>query len=98
MAGGFRRSGQQRQPKLQGKGTLEKMEREGPFKEWLGMPDLYRHTLVIDGDTYTYQVEDAELSFAPGDKVVFRYKEVKSGKWIDRNSLGTWIDPSTYNQ
>lgn len=97
MAAGFRRSGRQRQQKLQGRGILEQVDREGPFKEWLGMPDLYRHVLVVDGVTYTYQSEDAELPVNVGDHVVFRYREVKDAKWIDRNSLGIYIDPSSYN-
>ena len=40
MAGGFRRGNRQRLPKLEGRGELEAIEREGPFKEWLGMPPL----------------------------------------------------------
>ncbi len=87
-----------RAPKLQGKGTLESVATEGPFQEWLGMPELYRHALVVDGVTYSYQTEDPELAVSVGDIVVFRYKENKQGNWIDRNSLGVWIDPATYNQ
>lgn len=98
MASGFRRSGYKKQQKLQGKGILEKAEREGPFKEWLGMPDLYRFHLIIDGQAYTYQVEDPELSVQEGDTVVFRYREVKEARWIDRNSLGIYIDPASYNR
>ncbi|ANF58573.1 hypothetical protein [Halotalea alkalilenta] len=98
MAAGFRRSGRRRQPKLEARGVLESLDREGPFKEWLGMPDLYRHVLVVGGETYTYQVEDAELPVKVGDMVVFRYREAKAGKWIDRNSLGVAIDPSTYQR
>lgn len=37
-----------------------------------------------------------ELPVQVGDSVVFRYKETKAGKWIDRNSLGKAIDPSSY--
>lgn len=96
MAGGFRRGNRKRAPKLEARGTLENVEREGPFKEWLGMPDLYRYTLVVDGQTYSYQTEDAELPVAVGDRVVFRYKETKAGLWVDRNSLGVAIDPSSY--
>lgn len=96
MAGGFRRGYRKRAPKLEARGTLESVEREGPFKEWLGMPDLYRYTLVVDGATYSYQTEDAELPVGEGDYVVFRYKETKAGNWVDRNSLGIAIDPSTY--
>jgi hypothetical protein len=95
MAGGFRGK-RKRIPKLEARGTLESMHREGPFKEWLGMPDLYRYSLVVDGETYSYQTEDAELPVAVGDRVVFRYKETKAGKWVDRNSLGVAIDPSNY--
>lgn len=96
MAGGFRRGNRQRTPKLEARGELQSLEREGPFKEWLGMPDLYRYRLVVEGETYSYQTEDAELPVAPGDRVVFRYKETKAGKWVDRNSLGKAIDPSSY--
>lgn len=95
MAGGFRR-GRQRAPKLEARGELQEIEREGPFKEWLGMPDLYRYRLVVDGETYSYQTEDAEVPVQVGDRVVFRYKETKAGKWVDRNSLGKAIDPSSY--
>lgn len=97
MAAGFRRSGRRRQPKIEARGILESADREGPFKEWLGMPDLYRHILVVDGETYTYQVENPDLPVAVGDKVVFRYREAKAGNWIDRNSLGKAIDPSDYS-
>jgi hypothetical protein len=62
------------------------------------MPDLYRYSLVVDGETYSYQTEDAELPVAIGDRVVFRYKETRAGNWIDRNSLGVAIDPSTYQR
>ncbi|MEQ6888665.1 hypothetical protein ABE957_08290 [Halomonas sp. CS7] len=96
MAGGFRRGNRQRIPKLEGRGELQSMEREGPFKEWLGMPDLYRYHLQVDGEAYSYQTEDSELPVKVGDKVVFRYKETKAGKWVDRNSLGKAIDPSEY--
>ncbi|WP_106477477.1 hypothetical protein [Phytohalomonas tamaricis] len=98
MAAGFRRSGRRRQPKLEARGRLDSIEREGPFKEWLGMPDLYRHNLVVDGEPYSYQVEDAELPVSVGDYVVFRYKETKAGNWIDRRSLGIAIDPATYQK
>ncbi|MBZ9539251.1 MULTISPECIES: hypothetical protein [Modicisalibacter] len=96
MAGGYRRGYRKRTPKLEARGTLESIEREGPFQEWLGMPDLYRYTLVVDGETYSYQTEDAELPVGEGDYVVFRYKQTKAGNWVDRNSLGIAIDPSTY--
>ncbi len=96
MAGGFRRGNRQRTPKLQARGELQSLEREGPFKEWLGMPDLYRYHLVVEGEAYSYQTEDPELPVQVGDSVVFRYKETKAGKWIDRNSLGKAIDPSSY--
>lgn len=96
MAGGFRRGNRPRIPKLEARGELETLEREGPFKEWLGMPDLYRYALTVDGETYSYQTEDSELPVVIGDRVVFRYKETKAGKWIDRNSLGKAIDPSEY--
>ncbi|HSH47328.1 MAG TPA: hypothetical protein VK991_01895 [Halomonas sp.] len=96
MAGGFRRGRRQRAPRLEVRGQLESIAREGPFKEWLGMPDLYRHQLVVDGETYSYQTEEAELPVEIGDRVVFRYRETKLGKWVDRNSLGKAIDPSEY--
>ncbi|MCK2184808.1 MULTISPECIES: hypothetical protein [Halomonas] len=96
MAGGFQRGNRRRTPKLEARGELQSVEREGPFKEWLGMPDLYRYQLVVDGEDYSYQTEDSELPVAVGDRVVFRYKETKAGKWVDRNSLGKAIDPSDY--
>jgi hypothetical protein len=96
MAGNFRRGNRNRTPKLEARGVLESVEREGPFKEWLGMPDLYRYQLVVDGKNYSYQTEDAELPVAVGDRVVFRYKETKAGNWVDRNSLGVAIDPASY--
>ena len=96
MAGGFRRGNHRRAPKLEARGELTSVEREGPFKEWLGMPDLYRYHLVVDGVDYSYQTEDSELPVQIGDKVVFRYKETKAGNWVDRNSLGKAIDPSDY--
>ncbi|WP_404296142.1 hypothetical protein [Halomonas sp.] len=96
MAGGFRRGNRQRTPKLQARGELQSLEREGPFKEWLGMPDLYRYQLVVEDELYSYQTEEHELPVKVGDLVVFRYKETKAGKWIDRNSLGKAIDPSSY--
>lgn len=96
MAGGFRRGNRQRTPKLEARGELQALEREGPFKEWLGMPDLYRYQLTVDGESYSYQTEDPELPVQVGDRVVFRYKETKAGKWVDRNSLGKAIDPSSY--
>ena len=68
MAGGFRRGNRKRLPKLEGRGELQSLEREGPFKEWLGMPDLYRYFLVVEGEKYSYQTEDAELPVAVGDK------------------------------
>lgn len=96
MAGGFRRGNRRRTPKLEARGELQSMEREGPFKEWLGMPDLYRYYIVVDGESYSYQTEDSELPVQVGDRVVFRYKETKAGKWVDRNSLGKAIDPADY--
>lgn len=96
MAGGFRRGKYQRTPKLEARGVLQSLEREGPFKEWLGMPDLYRFHLVVDDASYSYQTEESDLAVAVGDRVVFRYKETKAGKWVDRNSLAKAIDPSEY--
>ncbi|OPX56160.1 hypothetical protein SAMN02745127_00757 [Oceanospirillum multiglobuliferum] len=99
MAGKFRPGARRtRTPKLQGKGVLESITTEGPFQEWLGMPELYRHTLVVDAVSYSYQTEDPELSVALGDVVVFRYKEAGKALWIDRNSLGVWIDPATFSR
>ena len=59
MAGGFRRGNRNRTPKLEARGTLESVSREGPFKEWLGMPDLYRHWLTVDGELGADRVEFA---------------------------------------
>ncbi|WP_136249251.1 hypothetical protein [Halomonas borealis] len=96
MAGGFQRGNRRRTPKLEARGELQSVEREGPFKEWLGMPDLYRYQLVVDGVDYSYQTEDTELPVAVGDRVVFRYKETKAGNWVDRNSLGKALNPADY--
>ncbi|WP_026106235.1 hypothetical protein [Vreelandella jeotgali] len=96
MAGGFSRGKRTRTPKFEARGELQAVEREGPFKEWLGMPDLYRYALTVDGEAYSYQTEDTELPVAVGDRVVLRYKETRAGRWVDRNSLGKAIDPSEY--
>ena len=50
MAGGFRRGNRKRLPKLEGRGELQSLEREGPFQRAAsGMPDLYRYFLVVEG-------------------------------------------------
>lgn len=97
MAGGFRRGRRQRAPKLEARGILQSLEREGPFKEWLGMPDLYRFHLVVADESYSYQTEESEVGVSVGDRVVFRYKETRAGRWVDRNSLAKAIDPADYS-
>lgn len=92
--GGFRRNKIQKQ---QGKGTLETVKTEGPFIEWVGKPEYYRHYLTIDGNEYRYESDTTDLGVELGDMVVFRYIDHKDGLIIDRRSLGKWIDPASFN-
>ena len=90
--GGFRRNKAQ---KLQGKGELTSVKTEGPYIEWVGKPEFYRHTLEIDGNTYRYESDSDDVGVSIGEIVVFRYVDHKDGLVIDRRSLGKWIDPAT---
>ncbi len=95
----MQRNFQKREPKLQGRGTLESVNTDGPHSDWLGMPDYYIHTLMVDGDEYKYLSADPKLDVNTGDTVVFRYKEtgkVKKERRIDKRSLGIYIDPAQY--
>jgi hypothetical protein len=83
--------------KQQGKGTLESMDVQGPYVEWVGMPEYYLHNLTIDGQEYSYQAPEKELDLCVGDLVVFRFFSAAKGLKIDRRSLGRWIDPSEFN-
>ncbi len=90
--GSFRRNKIQ---KLQGKGELQSVQTEGPYVEWVGKPEFYRHTLEIDGNSYRYESDSDDLGVEIGAVVVFRYIEGKDGLVIDRRSLGRWIDPAS---
>jgi len=89
------RRGKKGVQKQQGKGTLEQVTTEGPYVEWVGMPEYYIHNVVIDGETYAYQAPEKELDLGVGEKVVFRYFSTAKGLKIDRRSLGRWIDPAS---
>jgi hypothetical protein len=92
MAGYYRRNKPQ---KSQGKGVLNQVTSEGPYIEWVGKPEYYRHTLDIDGEQYRYESDSTDLGVELGETVVFRFTENKDGKVIDRRSLGRWIDPAS---
>ena len=92
--GGFRRNKVQKQ---QGKGELQSVSSEGPFIEWVGKPEYYRHTLVIDEKEYRYESDSTDLGVSIGDMVVFRFVDHKDGLIVDRRSLGKWIDPASFN-
>ncbi|WP_027857297.1 hypothetical protein [Marinobacterium jannaschii] len=80
--------------KLSARGTLEQIETEGPFNDWVGMPQYYVHHITVDGEKYRYQSVDQEIAIELGKKVTFRYREASKEKLIDKNSLGVVIDPS----
>ena len=92
MAGYYRRNKPQ---KSQGRGVLQQVQTEGPYIEWVGKPEYYRHTLDIDGESYRYESDSTDLGVELGETVVFRFTENKDGKAIDRRSLGRWIDPAS---
>lgn len=94
MARGFRRNKVQKQ---QGKGELQAVSTEGPFIEWVGKPEYYRHTLTIEGQEYRYESDSTELGVELGEIVVFRFVDHKDGLIVDRRSLGRWIDPASFN-
>ncbi|WP_330926141.1 hypothetical protein [Candidatus Sororendozoicomonas aggregata] len=92
----MQRNFQKRKPKLEGRGTLEKVVTDGPHSDWLGMPDYYIHQLTVAGEDYKYLCADKTLDVKEGDTIVFRYKEQGEEKRIDKRSLGLFIDPSQY--
>ena len=94
---GLYRRGKKSFQKQQGKGILESMSVQGPYVEWVGMPEYYLHNLTISGQEYRYQDPEKELDLSIGDPVVFRYVSTAKGLIIDRRSLGRWIDPSQFN-
>ncbi|MCP4596736.1 hypothetical protein [Neptuniibacter sp.] len=96
MPGNFqgRRGGYKKNPKLSGRGVLEKVETDGPHTEWVGMPPYYIHMITVDGEEYSYLSPDKDIEIELGKKVTFRYKETSKGKFIDKRSLGVVIDPS----
>ncbi|WP_290698151.1 hypothetical protein [Amphritea sp.] len=81
-------------PKLVGRGIMEAIDTEGPFNDWVGMPQYYIHHLTVDSQSYRYLSPDKILGIELGKKVTFRYKETAKDKFIDKNSLGVVIDPS----
>jgi hypothetical protein len=83
--------------KLQGKGELQSAKTEGPFIEWVGRPEYFRHTLVIEEKEYRYESGSTDLGVEVGEIVVYRYVEHKDGLIVDRRSLGRWIDPASLN-
>ncbi|MCW8886214.1 MAG: hypothetical protein OQK12_13335, partial [Motiliproteus sp.] len=62
-------------PKKVARGILEAVETEGPFNDWVGMPQYYIHVLAVDSEGYRYLSPDKELGIELGKKVTFRYKE-----------------------
>ena len=80
--------------KLSARGQLEEVVTEGPFNDWVGMPQYYEHHITVDGEKYRYRSLDQELGIELGKKVTFRYREASKEKMIDKNSLGVVIDPS----
>lgn len=92
--GGFRRNKIQKQ---QGKGELQAFTSEGPFIEWVGRPEYFRHQLTIDGKSYRYESDSTDLGVSIGDMVVFRFVDHADGLILDRRSLGKWIDPASFS-
>lgn len=81
-------------PKKVARGIVEAVETEGPFNDWVGMPQYYIHHLTVDSLGYRYLSPDKELGIELGKKVTFRYKETTNDRVIDKKSLGVVIDPS----
>ncbi|MGY8872987.1 MAG: hypothetical protein ACKVJE_21385 [Pseudomonadales bacterium] len=81
-------------PKKIARGIVEAVDTEGPFNDWVGMPQYYIHHLTVDSLGYHYLSPDKNLGIELGKKVTFRYKETAKGSFIDKNSLGVVIDPS----
>jgi len=92
--GGFRRNKIQKQ---QGRGQLQAVSTEGPFIEWVGKPEYFRHTLTIDEKEYRYESDSTDLGVEIGEIVVFRFVDHKDGLIVPRRSLGKWIDPASFN-
>lgn len=91
----MRRSGYKRaNPKKVGRGIMEAVKTEGPYNDWVGMPQYYIHRITVDSEEFSYLSPDKELPIEIGKKVTFRYKETTKEKMIDKNSLGVVIDPS----
>lgn len=90
------RRGKKGLQKQQGRGVLEHIETEGPYVEWVGMPEYYLHKVTIDGQEYSYQAPEKDLDIDIGTQVVFRYFSSAKGLKIDRRSLGKWIDPAEF--
>jgi len=81
---------------IQGRGYLKSVTTDGPHVEWLGMPEYYIHTLVIEEQEYAYFSADKALEFEVGAYVCFRCRESKKGFYIEKRSLGIAIDPAEY--
>ncbi len=81
-------------PKKVARGIMEAVRTEGPFNDWVGMPQYYIHHITVDSEGYSYLSPDKNLGIELGKKVTFRYKETTKEKIIDKNSLGVVIDPS----
>lgn len=81
-------------PKLSARGIMEEIKTEGPFNDWVGMPQYYIHHITVDAEAYSYQSIDKDLGIELGKKVTFRYRETAKGNIVDKNSLGIVIDPS----
>lgn len=64
--GSFRRNKIQ---KLQGKGELQSVKTEGPYVEWVGKPEFYRHTVEIEGKPVSEEVQ--EIGFRFGAVILF---------------------------
>lgn len=81
-------------PKKVARGIMEAVKTEGPYNDWVGMPQYYIHHITVDSEEYRYLSPDKELGIELGKKVTFRYKETSKDNLIDKNSLGVVIDPS----
>ncbi|GGK68190.1 hypothetical protein [Amphritea balenae] len=95
MARNFKGSGYKNaNPKKVARGIIEAVETEGPFNDWVGMPQYYIHQLTVDSEVYRYLSPNKEFEIELGKKVTFRYKETAKDKMVDKKSLGVVIDPS----
>ncbi|WP_461537127.1 hypothetical protein [Spongorhabdus nitratireducens] len=91
-------AGRRRVQKQQGRGTLQSVTTEGPFNDWLGMPEYYIHTLTVEDTEYQYLTGDKTLDVSEGDYICFRFQEKGKQLRIDKRSLGIAIDPATFQQ